>query len=488
LLSIIQKSSKSNTQSIKNNSFSSEITKLKIEMKVKFLVLMLTTVLIANQADAQQFTIKEAQDYALENNKTYKNAEADILMADAQLKEAKAAGLPKVEATVDYMTNFGYEFMFNLGGGDSEPPEIDFTKLDAGDYEVLKVLEGMSGGGGSAIKMTDQASANVQFSQLIFSGQYWVGIEMAKLGKVIREKGLSLTELEIKEQVINSYHLILITQELTKVIEDNEANLREMYKHTSNMYEAGLAEKTNVDQLKINISQLENSKRAMARNMELNYNMFRMFLGIKAGTDVSLSEDLTSILADLEGQMIPTDGFNVSENLNYQMLTVQEEMSKKKIEMQKWAYAPILVGFYSYKEKIMASAFDLSPNHAAGFSMSVPIFAGGAKRAQMTQAKIELDKTARSMSLLEDQLELQKSQLTFNMTNSFENYQTQKENVQIAKDVFASIQNKYQQGVISTLDLTQANGNYLQAENNYVSAVMELLQSRLALDKLYNNL
>ncbi len=474
--------------SIKSNSFSSGNTKLKIQMKRKFLLLLLITGLLASQADAQQFTIKEAQDYALENNKTYKNAEADILIADAQLKEAKAAGLPKIDGSVDYMTNFGYEFMFNLGGGDSEPPEIDFTKLDAGDYEVLKVLEGMSGGGGSAIKMTDQASANVQFSQLIFSGQYWVGIEMAKLGKVVREKGLSMTALEIKEQVINSYHLILITQELLKVIEDNEANLQEMYIHTHNMYEAGLAEKTNVDQIRINISQLENSKRAMARNMELNYNMFRMFLGIKADTEIGLKEDLPGILASLEDQMIPTDGFNVGENLNYQILSVQEEMSKKKIEMQKWAYAPTIVGFYSYKEKIMASAFDLSPNHAAGFSMSVPILAGGAKRAQMTQARIELDKTARSMSLLEDQLELQKSQLSFNMTNAFENYQTQKENVQIAKEVLASIQNKYQQGVISTLDLTQANGNYLQAENNYVSAIMELLKSRLALDKLYNKL
>ena len=170
------------------------------------------------------------------------------------------------------------------------------------------------------------------------------------------------------------------------------------------------------------------------------------------------------------------------------MMEVQEQMSEKNVEMQKWAYAPTLVGFYSYKEKIMTSAFDLSPNHAAGFTMSIPIYSGGTKQAQMTKAKIELEKAARNKSLLEDQLALQNNQLVFNMTNAYENYRTQKENVEVAKSVFASIQNKYQQGVISTLELTQANGNYLQAENNHVSAVMDLLKSKLALDKLYNNL
>ena len=40
----------------------------------------------------------------------------------------------------------------------------------------------------------------------------------------------------------------------------------------------------------------------------------------------------------------------------------------------------------------------------------------------------------------------------------------------------------------SSLDLTQAKQSYLQAENNYVSALMNLLQTKVALDKLLNNM
>lgn len=106
----------------------------------------------------------------------------------------------------------------------------------------------------------------------------------------------------------------------------------------------------------------------------------------------------------------------------------------------------------------------------------------------MSQAKIELDKISRSKSLLEEQLQLQEKQLMFNLRNSYDNYTTQKENVNVAKRVYENNYNKFKQGRISSLDLTQSNSNYLQAQNNYVNSVHQLLQAKLELNKLYNNL
>lgn len=450
-------------------------------------LLMLVLGLIST-LQSQDFSLQQARTYALENNKTVKNAASDVMLADAKYKESVASGLPKIEGSLDYMTNFGYEFAFNLGGGNTEPPEIDYSKLDLGDLEVLKLIEAMSSTGSPTIRMSDQASANVQVSQLIFSGQYWVGLEMARLGQVMSEKGLQLTELEIKDQVTSTYYLILVTRELVRVIEINQQNLSTMFSHTENLYNVGLAEKTDVDQMKVNLSQLENSRRAMERNLLLSYNMFRMLLGLEPGSEVNLTDELNPILAEVEKQMIPSDQWALADNVNYQMLQLQDHLGDKKIELQKWAYAPTLVGFYSYKEKILASAFDLSPNHAAGFTMTIPIYSGGARQAQMTQALIEKEKSSRSLSLLEDQLALQQNQLNYNLTNAYENFKMQRENIGIAQEVFESIRHKYEQGMLSSLELTQANSNYLQAENNYLSSALELLKSKLALDKLYNTL
>jgi len=58
----------------------------------------------------------------------------------------------------------------------------------------------------------------------------------------------------------------------------------------------------------------------------------------------------------------------------------------------------------------------------------------------------------------------------------------------VARRMYNNMHNKYNQGMVSSLDLTQANSNFLQAESNYVSATLNLLQAKLQQDKLYNRL
>lgn len=450
--------------------------------------LVLISAVLSAQNNQFTFSLEEAQQFALKHNKTLMNAKEDILAAGEQIKQSKGAGLPQVNGSMDYMTNFNYAFEFNVGGGNTQPPDIDYSKLDAGDLEVLKSLDQMFGGGGNTIVMQDQANAKVQVSQLIFSGQYWIGVQMAKIRKNIAEKNLDLTELDVKQNVINSYYLILVTQNLLDIISENEQNLQEVLKHTSDMYKVGLAEQTDVDQIKVSLSQISNSKKAMERSLLLNYNLLRLSMGIEPGTEITLSDKLDEIIAEIDESMLRDANLEIARNPNYQIIQAQEDISRKNIEMQKWAFAPTLSGFYSYTEKILKTNFDLSPKNAAGLNLSIPIFSGFTKKAQMSQAKIELDKISRSKSLLEEQLQLQEKQLMFNLRNSYDNYTTQKENVNVAKRVYENNYNKFKQGRISSLDLTQSNSNYLQAQNNYVNSVHQLLQAKLELNKLYNNL
>ena len=90
--------------------------------------------------------------------------------------------------------------------------------------------------------------------------------------------------------------------------------------------------------------------------------------------------------------------------------------------------------------------------------------------------------------MVTDQLLMQEKELRFNLQSAWEQYNLQKENVELASRVLQSFKNKYNQGVASSLELTQANNNYLAAQNNYLSALMNLLRTKVAFDKLMNNL
>ncbi len=441
------------------------------------------------QKDTLSINLSNAQQYALENNKELLNAKEDIALSEAEYKDARAQGLPQVDGTMDYTTNFNYEFEFSARSSeDFSMPDIDYSLLDEGDKEILTALgEIMAPSEPSTIVMEDQMNARVQVSQLIFSGQYWVGLKTAKIAKDLARKQVDKTELEVKEQITNTYYLILVSEQSLDILNENLSNLRDVLEHTKNQYESGLLEKSDVDQIRMNVSKLENSRESTKRNIRVNYKMLKLQMGFDRDKTLVLEDSLESVLRKTEDHLL-VEELNPEDNPSFQLIDEQEEMKEKQVDLQKWSYAPRLSGFYSYTEKIMTTGFDLSPNNAAGFTLSIPIFSSGSRKAQISKAKIELDKTRRDKELLKDQLRLQEEQLKYEVKSAMENYQTQKENVEVAESVYNSIYNKYKQGVVSSLDLTQANNNYLEAKSNYITSVLELLQAKLDLEKLHGML
>ena len=444
---------------------------------------------VVAQEESFSFTLQEAQEYALEHNKTFLNAQSDIALAEEKYKEARGSGLPQVNGAMDYTTNFNYEFEFAMGGGTTEFEFENPQFLDQGDMEVLQALGQMFGSSeGSTIVMEDQANASIQVSQLIFSGQYWVGLQMAKLSREIAEKSLTASKNDLKENVANLYYGILASQKFLEIIDHILENNMDILKQMQNMYEKGMVEEIEVDQIQMGISELENSKKSMQRSLEYTINTFRFVLGIETNADIDFKDDLTEFLEDIVEENLLASDFNIENNPTFQLMQTQEKIGEKGIAMQKWAYAPTISGFYSYREKILRSSFDLSPNNTAGLTLSLPIISGGTRTAQLSQAKIEYEKINRNKELLGEQLELQNRQLLYELKNAIDNYQMQKENVKVAQRVYENSNNKYKHGQLSVVELNQTRNNYLQAENNYVSSILNLLQAKLKKDKLYNNL
>jgi outer membrane protein len=340
----------------------------------------------------------------------------------------------------------------------------------------------------TTILLSDQSTAKLQVSQLIFSGQYILGIQTAKLGRLISEQNYEFNELNIKESVISAYYLVLITGETLKILDQNVENLEETLEQTRIMFKSGMAEQTDVDQLRITVNQLADSRNAMERNLELNYNMLRFQLGIEANVDLRLSDSLEKLFADMQAESALDAPFTIEDNATYKLMQTQEEISKKMLGLEQWNYAPSISGFYNYNAKILTSGFDMNPNHLVGLNMSVPIFSSGVRKARVDQARIDYNMAQINKSILEDQLNLQEKQFKYNLQSSLDNFYTQEENVEVALRVYDSYRRKFEQGMATSLELTQANSNYLDAESNYFTAIMEVMNAKLQLDKLMNTL
>jgi outer membrane protein TolC len=236
---------------------------------------------------------------------------------------------------------------------------------------------------------------------------------------------------------------------------------------------------------------VENNRSSLERTIELNYNLLRFQLGIPPATVITLTETLESLTGEINVEALLSQDFDHTRNVDYRLVEGQEMISSNVLRSQKASVLPTLAGFYNYGTNGMGdklSELRWFPNSVVGLQVSVPIFASGQRFAQIRKAQINLEKARITKEMVAEQLLIQEKQLRYNLVNANLQYQNQLQNIDVSQRIYTSVENKYKQGIASSLELTQANSQYLQAENNYVSALLNLLQTKVALDKLLNNL
>jgi outer membrane protein len=401
-----------------------------------------------------------ARKYALEHNKTLQNAGFAGEKAEWAVKEAIANGLPQVNATMDYNNSLGASMSIQFN------PEAPATE----------------------IPIKPQSNLNVTLSQLVFSGNYLLGVQTSKLYAEMTMKNKRRSELDVITQVTDAYHLVLMSGEMLTILKQNVANLENLQKKMAVMAQAGMIEQTEVDQLTVQVNSLLNAVRSSERQVELATNMLRLMIGASVNTQIELTETLSELLvgAALEGTLMKN--FDLQGNIDYQMLEQQEMISRKMVDMKKAGYLPTLAAFYRFTYKLIKPAFDMSPPNVVGIQLNIPIFSSGVRKAQVKQAETDLKSLQNTKALLSDQLMMQEKQLRYNYTSALESCDNQKNNIEVARRVYASMKLKYEQGVISGLDLINADNNYLKAESDYISSMMQVLSARVQLEKLYGTI
>lgn len=424
---------------------------------------------IAQESSELNLSLQEAQEFAIQHNKMVISAKLDAKASKAMLWETISMGLPQISSSAGLTDNLK-QMVFLIPDFFGGHPENKIPITMGSQYN---------------------ASVGLQASMLLFNAPYYIGIETAKLAGKIAETNVKNTELDIREAVTSAYYLILISEESLMILDSNLVNLQETLKSTRAMYSAGMAEATDVDQMASNVTMVENSRSSLERTIELNYNLLRFQLGVESDTRIILKETLEDLTKQINVETLLSQEFSYIDNLNYKLIDGQEQLSILNLKTQKAQVLPSLAGVVTTTKTGMGdkmSEMNWYNSSLVGLQLSVPIIASGQRYINIKRAQIDLEKARNTKDMISDQLKLEEKQLRYNLVNANLQYKSQKDNVEVSKRVYTSMENKFRQGMASSLDLTQANSIYLQAENNYVSALMNLLQTKLAFDRLLNNM
>lgn len=436
---------------------------------------IIAAVLISTATFGQtlSFKLKEAQDFAVQNSYKVKNAQFDLEMARKKIKENLSYGLPQINASGTY--DYYIELPTSLipaeffGGQPGEFQEIQFgTKNN------------MSGG--------------ITLNQLIFDGRYFIGLQYAKIFEQLSTESLEKSEQDVKETVTQTYYNILVGQEALKILDSTLIILKKTRDETGEFYKEGFAEKTDFDQLTLTVTNIENSINSVKRQNEIGYQLLNFQMGIDLNQPVTLTDNLDGLIELASVEALVDQPFNLEQHIDYRLITSQEKIKALSIQNEKAAYYPSLNGYIFVQENAQRNEFNfLSPNQpwflmsSTGISLKIPIFSSGYRKSRLDQAKIDLEKTQNTKVIVAEGLKLSISQSRSEFRTALENYLREKQNVNLSLEIYKKALTKYNEGVATSVELTQQHNQFFDAERRYFGTVFSLLDAKNKLDKALGN-
>jgi outer membrane protein TolC len=458
-----------------------------VKQKKLFMMLLLALVLPVSAQTTQgpiTLSIEQAKDYALTNNKPIRMSQLDVEIASKKVKETTAIGLPKVSLTANYQHLFKVpEFGFGAASGLTQDPLTfneapeGFSQSDLNGANLYK-LEGPK----LPIMEQDNATFDLKVSQLIFSGEYIVGLQASKVYKTISEQALRKNQIDTKANVETTYYTVLILGENLNTVNQNIEITEKTLAEMQAMAEAGFIENTDVDQIQINLTYLNNLALSVQGQKQNAMNLLKFQLGMDLAQPLVLSDSLAPIISTLsDGQ---NAAFSVIDNIDYQMVDNQVAMQKLNLKLERSAYLPTLAAFYQHQELAKEPALNFTPKDILGVSLSLPIFTSGEQHYKVKQAQLSLNKAELNRLQVADGMTLEFERQKLNCYMAYTTFQNQKQNADLAYRIFDKTTIKLKEGISSSLELTQAQAQYLGAINNYYTSVLNLLNARTELEVL----
>jgi outer membrane protein len=407
-----------------------------------------------------QLSLKQAIDYASKNSISVKNALLDYEIQVQTNRGVTSQALPQVSATLN-MTDF-LQIPTTLIPGEFIGQPGTFIPVKFGT------------------KWNN--SAGVTLSQILFDGQVFVGLQARQTALDLAHKSAEITEQGVRVNVYKIYYQLLIGKWQMDQIDANIANQESLLHNSTEMFKNGFAEQLDVDKGTVQLANLQSEKVRLENTIANGYLGLKVLLGMPAQDSVQLTDSLSY---DMIRDAALNDNYKYADRRDYQLLQINHQLNEFNIKRYKKEYIPTLKLNAAYSQNQYVNTFDLAakntwyPTAYVGLAVSIPIFDGFSKDANIQQAKIQLRETENSMDGLRISIDNQVKQAQLNFTAALATLDFQKKNMDLAQKVYDQTRKKYEQGLGSNQEITQALTDQRAAQANYFNALYSAVVARV---------
>ena len=430
-------------------------------MRISLLAFIL--VLSTAQTMAQQkYTLKQCIDYSLQNhlsNQVYKNNDE---IAKQQGREAIAGYLPQVNVNATFDDNIK-----------RQTSVFPATPLTNNEIAYIKLGQPF---------VTNPVA---RLDQTIYDQSMIYGIKANQPNKEIA----ILNEKQNQETLIYNttaaFIETVIYAEKIRILAKNEAKYKELLDIKKLQYEKGTATQVDYNRILVTYKNIVAEKTLAETNRELGLNKLKDAMGMNLDESFKIIDSL-----DYD-RLIPNSDisqFDVSQLFTYKINTQKIRLQEIDVKRKKAAFLPILTGYAQYGAQsysqttstLFQNWYDYS---AVGVKLSIPVFSGFRKESQLKQSQLTLLNLQKNFMITNNTLRLQALNANTQLKKSYSDVSNNKENLDLAQEVFDITNFQYQKGAGTLTDLLNSEYSLKEAQNNYITSMLNLLSSTLNNEK-----
>ncbi|MEW4923886.1 TolC family protein [Algibacter sp. 2305UL17-15] len=428
---------------------------------------LLISIGVFAQETPQSFSLQEAINYALENNRHIKNADLNILAAKHQVWETTARGLPQINGAVDYSIYLKTPFDIN-----SLPEDSSFR------FFFPK----------------HNLTPSITLSQLLFDGGYIVGLQSNKVFLEITENAKNKTTNEVENQMVNAYNNALLTKESIEITKNNIDVLQSNLEETTKIFENGLTEEEDVEQLQLTLNSLEINLKNLETLYDISKGYVKILLGIDPNGPITLTDTLDDLIAENISLELISNEHSVTNNIDYKIAANEAVSKGLEYKLERSNQLPKINAFVTSNYLGYSDSFsnyfrkeqDWLFTTIGGVSITFPIFSSFGGKSKRQKAKVEWDVAKNNLIIEENQLTLEFRNAKNEYNLAIETYANKQKNLALAEKIEKKNTVKYKEGIASSFDLRQAQMQLYGSQQEYLQSIIDVINKKATLKNLLN--
>ncbi|HOY40857.1 MAG TPA: TolC family protein [Chitinophagales bacterium] len=429
--------------------------------------LLLLLIIVFQAVQAQVWSLQQCIDTAQIYNKNLQMNRNNMAIGEQREKEAKANLIPKVTANADYkyFTNLPYQLL-PLSALNPVAPEGEYRAAQFG--------------------VPHNINANLQLSMPLYNPQVYGVIQTTKIASELTELQYQKTEEQIYFEISNLYYNAQILHHQLAFLDSNLTNAARLLENMQLLNEQLLAKGTDVSKIKLQIAQLLTQKESISSKYEQVLNALKFTMGISIEQRIHIDPNI---------QYQNTNEYSNSLTLDIRIIKTQNKLLSSELStLNKSRFLPTLNLFGTFGTTGFGyngepnSFLDFYPIGFAGIQLSYPLFNGTVTHRKINQKKFEIKNNELQSGFFTEQNNMQVENAKLQREVAKKMVETTTEQIQLAQTIYEQSVLQQKQGTASLTDILLTDNTLREAQQSYLSAVIDYLKADLELKKLTGNI